>query len=185
MITLDQLARGSQRKQEGATLDRPLEHLVACHRRIEDRLAILARAGNHLGQNRIEALEAIVNSLAFFSTNVARHNADEEHSFFPRLRERLPEEDLTLLGRLEGDHVVAEGLLTTLRSTAESIRNAGTDDDISELQQTFLDITAKLTELFLAHIAAEDEQLIELASRALPQDILLEISSEMKARRGQ
>lgn len=185
MITADQIARGTRGKQEGSTLDRPLEHLVACHRRIEDRLAILDRAGNHLEHDRAAALEAINNSLAFFETNVARHTADEEESFFPRLRERVPEGELTLLARLEGDHVMASSLLEDLRSTAIQIRTAEAGEDISRVQRTFLETTAKLTELFRGHIAAEDEELIRLASKVLPEDTLREIAKEMKHRRAQ
>src|SRR5689334_21983324 len=107
MIRLDQVARSPKPQPEGETLDRPLDHLMACHRRIEDRLAILARAGEALPERRNDALQAIDNSLAFFAVNVARHNADEEESFFPRLRAQVPAGELTLLGRLEQDHVVA------------------------------------------------------------------------------
>jgi hemerythrin-like domain-containing protein len=181
MITLDQLARGGRRNDEGSTLDRPLDHLMACHRRIEDRLETLARAGGHLRDRREEALAAITNSLAFFDVNVARHNADEEESFFPRLRERVPEGELKLLGRLEQDHVVAAGLLRTLKQILDAARTRDVDETT---EAAFLAAVAELTELFRDHIAAEDEHLIALASRALPDDALREIATEMKARRG-
>ena len=50
MITPQQLIQGPQ-EGEQATLDRPLEHLVACHRRIEERLRTLERVGDHLTTN--------------------------------------------------------------------------------------------------------------------------------------
>lgn len=181
MITLDQVARGGRRNEESSTLDRPLDHLQACHRRIEDRLETLARAGRHLGDRRDEAIEAIENSLAFFDVNVARHNADEEESFFPRLRERIPASELDLLGRLEQDHIVAAGLLQTLSGILDSVRDGEVD---GAMQAKFLDTVEQLTSLFRGHIAAEDEKLIALASRALPEDTLREIATEMKARRG-
>lgn len=184
MITLDQVARGPRPKQEGETLDRPLEHLVACHRRIEDRLAILARAGNHMQDRRTEALQAIENSLSFFAVNVARHNADEEESFFPRLRGQLPDADLSLLNRLESDHVTAEGLLSAIRDTFETVRALPAEADVTSYKQKFLATVAELTELFRDHIAAEDDQLIAMASKALPETALRDIASEMKARRG-
>ena len=46
MITRDQLIRGP-RKADDATLERPLDHLFACHRRIEDRLHV--RDLSHIG----------------------------------------------------------------------------------------------------------------------------------------
>jgi hypothetical protein len=53
------------------TIDTPLEHLSACHRRIEDRLATLGRAADHLGKSPDEALEAIRKSLKFLESNGA------------------------------------------------------------------------------------------------------------------
>ena len=43
---------------ERSSLDRPLDHLMACHRRIEERLEVMERAAAHLGDLRAEALAA-------------------------------------------------------------------------------------------------------------------------------
>jgi len=68
---------------ESTTLDAPLEHLMACHRRIEERLATLERAGAALESRRDEALGAIRAAFAFMDSNGAIHTRDEEESLFP------------------------------------------------------------------------------------------------------
>jgi hemerythrin-like domain-containing protein len=181
MITLQQIARASRANDEPATVDRPLEHLLACHRRIEERLATLDTAGRHLHDRRDEALQAISNSLAFFDVNVARHSADEEESIFPRLRERLPASDLRLLNRLEDDHAAADKLLGDLRGLFEAAQQGHIE---AALQSDFIETVQNLTDLFRVHIAAEDEHLIALATSALDSESLIAIADEMKARRG-
>ena len=61
------------------TLDSPVEHLLACHRRIEQKLETLARA---VEANHDEALARVFH---FFDTNGLLHTQDEEESIFPRL----------------------------------------------------------------------------------------------------
>ena len=68
----------------------PIEHLLACHRRIEDRLAILERAGEHLEDRPEESLLAISNSLRFLDTSGVLHTVDEEESVFPGFAVALP-----------------------------------------------------------------------------------------------
>jgi hypothetical protein len=83
MITLN------ARADAAATLDQPLEHLTACHRRIEQRLDTLERVVPFLRTRRDEALQAIRNAFAFLDGSGVRHTQDEEGSIFPRLRDRL------------------------------------------------------------------------------------------------
>ena len=62
--------------QANAAIDTPVEHLMACHRRIEDRLATLERAADHLRGDK---------------------PVDEEESLFPRVRPHLTPEELHYL----------------------------------------------------------------------------------------
>ena len=64
--------------QPSATIDTPLEHLMACHRRIEERLTTLERAGERLREDRPAALEAILRSILFLDSSGVLHTRDEE-----------------------------------------------------------------------------------------------------------
>ncbi len=100
MIRLEQITDKPEMGAK-ATLDRPLDHLVACHRRIEERLEILERAAVHLGDRRDEAMETIENCFRFLDSNGMWHTADEEESIFPRLQGRLNQTDAQFLRSLE------------------------------------------------------------------------------------
>jgi hypothetical protein len=64
--------------EPATTIDTPLEHLTACHRRIEDRLATLGRAADHWGDASEAAWEAIRKTILFLDSNGALHTMDEE-----------------------------------------------------------------------------------------------------------
>jgi hemerythrin-like domain-containing protein len=185
MISLDQLLRGPQCQPEGATLDRPLDHLLACHRRIEDRLQILERAANHLESQPREALEAIVSCFRFFDSNGAWHTADEEASIFPRLQARLTTAELAYLEQLEWQHREADALYTELKNLAAELEATTSPGNASaDLAARFRSGLGRLSELYRSHIASEDRTLIPLGNRILAGTELREISREMKVRRG-
>ena len=54
-----------------ATIDTPIEHLMACHRRIEQRLETLIDAAGHMVKDRTGAIEAIRKSFLSFWTLAA------------------------------------------------------------------------------------------------------------------
>src|SRR5215469_12168280 len=115
MFTLDRLKRGSLAADAASTLDHPLEHLVACHARIEERLAILERAGEYLDAKPEEAQQALESVFRYFETSGVMHTADEEESVFPRLAGRLNEEEREYVAALEEQHREAEELYARLQ----------------------------------------------------------------------
>lgn len=163
---------------ERATLDAPLEHLQACHRRIEERLATLERAGAALGEKREEALGAIRSAFAFMDSNGVIHTRDEEESVFPRLRGRMSEAESALVEELEEDHSEAERRYQRLRAV---VRRLEAGEDVSA---EYARATASLCSLYRRHIEAEDTRLVEVARRELTGEQLAAIAAEMKQRRG-
>ncbi|HVP49545.1 MAG TPA: hemerythrin domain-containing protein, partial [Bryobacteraceae bacterium] len=117
MITPDQLLRPVS-QETGSTLDRPLEHLTACHRRIEQRLDTLERAAAHLTDKRSEALEAVEACFRFFESSGILHTADEEESVFPRLQPRLNDAEQKFIVQLEDQHREADRLYAELKAIA-------------------------------------------------------------------
>jgi hemerythrin-like domain-containing protein len=155
-----------------ATLDRPLEHLLACHRRIEQRLGALERAAESLGTRRREAEEVIVKVLRFLESNGAWHTEDEEQSLFPRLRPKLAAaHHRDYLGALEAQHDRVEWLMQRLRETALE-------------DPRFPERVFAVAQAYREHIAFEETRLVDLARGALSEGELAEIAAEMKRRRG-
>ncbi len=180
MIQLKQIAAGIESPGK-ATLDQPLEHLFACHRRIEERLNVLIRAAAHLEDRRAEALEAIANSFRFLDSSGVQHTADEEESVFPRMRRSLSKQDVTFLEKLEDDHREVDRVYESAKDVYAAL--AAANGDIGEAAGRFQDIVERLCGLYRAHIAAEDERLIGLGRAVLSDEELSAIAREMKIRR--
>jgi hemerythrin-like domain-containing protein len=158
----------------------PIEHLFACHRRIEDRLSILERAGAHLESAPGEALTAITNSLRFMDTSGVLHTVDEEQSVFPRLRGHLTQEELAYLDELESQHREADRVYESLKGVVAALTQSRTP----ELIQQYRDLVQRLAHAYRDHIASEDENLLPIGRRVLDEAELREIHSEMRGRRG-
>jgi hemerythrin-like domain-containing protein len=161
-----------RREPESASLDRPLDHLMACHRRIENRLNTLQRAAAAIESDPPAARAALESAFRFFETSGMQHTEDEERSLFPRLRPALSREDLEFLDALEHQHVQANALFPEVKRAIDG------PPDIFRAK------VARLVELYRDHIAAEDSLLQPLAQLHLsPQDVR-SIAVEMKRRRG-
>ena len=164
-----------------ATIDSPVEHLIACHRRIEERLDTLARAADHLETDRVSALAAIAKSLEFLDSSGGLHTQDEERSLFPRLRPRLTADQIGFLALLEAQHGDADAILSRLK---ELVGEAAHEDPVTgALAGQYRECAEDLRRVYRGHIRSEDEIVTALAKRLLTAPELAEISREMRARR--
>lgn len=163
----------SAKKTEHPTLDAPLDHLMACHRRIEERLDTMERAAARLQSHRQRALEAFESAFHFMDTSGVIHTEDEEVSLFPRLQPLLEPGERSYLAGLEHDHTEVHRLYTELK---ENYSDAGQVPRVQGL-------VSRLTTLYRTHIASEDTTLQAYAAQHLQKADLQSISTEMKARR--
>ena len=144
----------------GESADHPLVRLAACHRRVEQRLETLARAGARFSSDHIEALRAINACLHFFDTNGVLHTADEEESLFPRLLPLLTQEERAVVEGLEQDHETAARLHAELALAVAAMRQCP-DGEVS--LTAFRDCVSRLTTLYRAHINVEDSRVASWA----------------------
>lgn len=159
------------------TIDSPIEHLVACHRRIEQRLDTLVNAADHVAQNLPAAKAAIAASLHFLDNSGVLHTRDEEDSLFPRLRPKLTAVETSFLDSLESQHGDAEAIYVELKNLYASIESS--DFDVAAYRAC----ASRLREFYRAHIRAEDETLTAIARRSLDHFDLTQITQEMRSRR--
>ena len=160
-----------------AAIDSPIEHLKACHRRIEQRLDTLVNAADHLESDRGSAIAAIRRSFEFLDTSGALHTEDEEASVFPRLRPKLSAAEIAFIDSLEAQHVEAETIYQELKRLAAELENA--TDAVSRYREC----ARTLRSLYRDHIRAEDDTLVGLAARSLSSSETSEITQEMRSRR--
>lgn len=164
-----------------ATIDSPIEHLGACHRRIEQRLDALVRAAGHIEKDRAAALAAIAGSLHFLDTSGALHTEDEEASLFPRLRQHLAASEIEFLDALETQHAEADAVSSELRKAQSELIVCA--ESSPSLVGRYRECAEKLRSLYRAHIAAEDEILTAISKRVLNDSEIAQISREMRDRR--
>ena len=168
MYTIDRLLKGGgPQREQHSTIDHPLEHLVACHDRIEERLKVLERCVDSLETRPAEARAALESVFRYFESSGITHTADEEESVFPRMQDRLTEQEAALVADLERQHREADELYARLKS--------------GPIDRETVD---RFCALYRAHIATENRDLIAAARRVLAPAELDDISAEMKRRRG-
>jgi hemerythrin-like domain-containing protein len=163
-------------------MDRPLEHLSACHRRILDRLATLERAASRLIDQPVEALQAIHGCIRFFDSNGALHTADEEESLFPRLGGGLTEQERACIEGLRSQHVQAEAAYAALKDALGALQTFSRFH--VEAVARFSACVSALCGIYREHIAKEDSCFPALGARLLSEEDQAAIASEMKRRRG-
>ena len=172
MYSVSRLLEGGRGAQ--ATVDRPIDHLVACHSRIEERLQTLERAVANLELMPEAAREALAAVFRYFDSSGAMHTEDEERSVFPRIEKRLSEEQRSYIASLEQQHREAEDLYAQLKG----VPPVGVD--IAPYQ----DLAGRFCGLYRSHIASENHRFVEIARSLLDEGEMAEISKEMRARRG-
>ena len=162
--------------EKAAPLSSPLDHLIACHRRIEERLSTLERAGEELSTRPAEALDAIRSAMQFMETNGLRHTQDEEESLFPRLLPHLSSDERAFVTTLETEHEQADRIYEELKRTAALL---------PESADHYVRLAGELRALYGGHIRAEEETLIGLARRLLTATDIQAIAGEMSMRRAE
>lgn len=173
-----------QRADHG--FDEPLGLLSDCHRRIEHFLNVLATiaedaAGGELIPSYRRALEGAV---TYFAVAAPKHTADEEVSLFPRLRDSDDAaliQALAALDSLERDHDEADAHQAAVDRLVRQWLAVGrlSETDTARLR----DLLTRLQALYRRHIAIEDREVFPAAARGLDRAQIVQIGSEMAARR--
>jgi hemerythrin-like domain-containing protein len=155
--------------------------LERSHRRLEERLSELQQAATAIVRERAGPAElaAVDSVVAFLEKSAARHEADEEESFFPRLRRVR---DLSpLLDDLIAEHVLHRHLIKQLRSLRTRWPAAGPDAGDGAALVT---LANELARLYRVHMEREERELVPAAREYLRADEREAIQAEMDRRRG-
>ena len=154
------------------SFDDPLEHLLACHRRIEQRLESLELVAANYETKPDEARDALQAAFKYFDTNGAWHTEDEERSVFPRIVHMLDSVEFSFVKQLGEQHRDAEDSYGKLKASGVCFDGR------------FRDVVAEFCAIYREHIATEESQLIAIGRKYLSASQLADISAEMKQRRG-
>lgn len=175
------------------TFAKPILLLGDCHRRIEKFLDQLVHVTETAGNAPLsdQSRHDLSTALRYFNQLPLLHNADEEESLFPRLRDvaqgetetaAKAREALKIMERLEAEHDVSD----KSHADVEAIGNRWLENgllpgsDLRLLQDKLL----SLQKFYAAHLALEDDLLFPLAATLLDRKELESIGREMATRRG-
>lgn len=158
-----------------AGFDQPFEMLAACHERVRRSLDLLQRLHAHVQQQGVDAQarDAAADVLRYFDRAGPAHHEDEERHVLPRLRAAGLAE---LADRLHADHTEMNALWARLREPLQ----AWTRGKAAVLDEAAVQ---RYTDLYAAHMGAEDGQAFEAARKGLDAEALTTMGAEMAARR--
>ena len=166
-----------------AGFDDPLAMLRDCHRRIEHFLNIVCLVVDRAAKRALsdEETAAIQAALNYFRVGGLRHNADEEQSLFPRMREAGATDQAVAIDGLEHDHRDAAEMHDKVDAlyTAWIANGALAPAQHEELTSA----TSKLKHLYADHIKLEEEVVFPRAAQMLKPDALAAMGEEFRARR--
>jgi hemerythrin-like domain-containing protein len=162
--------------------DEPLGLLLACHRRIAERLDLLERLAGYVTMHGSDksAGAAARRILDYFDRAAAHHHEDEEEDLFPMLRrargrtgwdDRLPD----ALDQLSREHPLLGTYWAKLRPVLVAITRG---QRIREFQ------SHELLRAYRSHMSLEEQLVFPLANRLLTDTELHRLGSSMQRRRG-
>lgn len=160
----------------------PFARLCHTHRRIEERLVTLERAAIDVSDSalRMDALNAVYDVVGFFERAGARHHEDEERSLFPSLR--AVASLAPLLAALEEEHRAHQAVFAELSALVGGFSDEGPERKDEESLRT---LSARLAEIYRAHIEREEKDLFPAARAALTPEDIVRIAKDMTERRGE
>ena len=130
-------------------------------------------------EKRFDALNDVLDAVAFLGRGARRHHDDEEETLFPRLSAIATL--VPLIDALRLEHDQHDAAYDELRRVVESWDPEEGPSAADEARLPAL--TRRLVDLYRAHIEREERELFPAARAALPPDAADEMGREMIARR--
>ncbi len=156
--------------------------LLGCHERIRYFTEVgmrLAESAHAPAQDRADAARAV---LRYYTVALPLHEADENDSVYPRLKQALPPGELALANQQMIDqHADIDATVAELVPMWEQIEGDPQSQD--ELGERLRLGTAHLRSLWNVHLILEEEQVIPAMRKYLSVEDLFAIAQEMRERR--
>lgn len=164
------------------TVPTPLEMLLDCHARIRHFTQLSRTLAHAQGVSETEIADAARSVYRYFKRALPLHEADENQSLFPRLREVLPLGGLVreAAETMVKQHKAIDELVAELLSVCDTLQRH--PDRLPVLARRLQDVTAALAQIFAAHLRLE-ETVIFPALKSLRPEQVAEILHEMQERR--
>lgn len=160
-----------------------VDMLLACHQRIRNFTGIAARLADAVGCPDPEIANAAEAVNRYYAVALPLHEADENESVYPRLRQRLTDSrEREALHAMVDQHAPIDELVAMLLLRWEVLTRA--PGRLGEFAEELRDHARQLQELWNEHLALEEEIVFPLIRNRLTAEDLHDIHVEMKQRRG-
>ena len=164
------------------SFDQPLAVLKHCHGRIRQQLATLAKLPAHLQENGadIEAQQAALAVIRYFTQGAPNHHADEENDLLPMLSASAQGQDAVLLAGLINEILQEHHTMEHLWEQLEAQLKAVQQGDATLLNS---DLIEQWNTLYTAHMNKEEQHVAPMAARLFSPQQMQQLGSAMQARR--
>ena len=156
--------------------------LLGCHERIRHFTEVgmrLAESAHAPAKDRADAARAV---LRYYTIALPLHEADENESVYPRLKQALPPGELALANQQMVDqHADIDATVADLVPMWERIERDPQSQ--AEFGERLRLRTEHLQSLWNAHLALEEEQIVPAMRKYLAPEQLSQIAQEMRDRR--
>ena len=159
------------------------ELLLACHQKIRHFSQVSVRLAHAHGISEAEVRQAADGLLRYFTVALPLHEADENLSIYPRIRNAAPPPELAgpAADAMVDQHLAIDEVVERLIPLWTMVKAA--PDKLPELSGEMCGLAKRLQELFDAHLRLEEETIFPALQKYLPQPELDVIVQEMQARR--
>lgn len=166
--------------RRGEPTDTPGALIRACHDRLRFFTGLASRLATEPSLSDAEVREAAERIHRYFTEALPHHEADEDESVAPRLRGRSAEMDEALDRVAEEHRASAIHVERIVRMTAELAAEPGRR---ATLRTELRGIADTLLGFYQAHMAQEEQVVVEALERCLDSVEQQAILAEMRARR--
>jgi hemerythrin-like domain-containing protein len=165
------------------TPESPVEMLLGCHSRIRHFIQLSRTLADAEGMPLLEIGDAALAVYRYFSLALPLHEADEDETLFPRLRDALPEGGLlyeaavTMVEQHKAIDELADELLILCSALGQQ------PERLPSLASRLGHVSWALGEIFTVHLQLEETVIFPAIQELMTQEQLEEISREMHHRR--
>src|ERR1039457_4999392 len=169
-------ARPPQQPPEDA-----VDLLVGCHQRIRHFTGVAAKLAHAQGAAPDEVRQAAGNVHRYYSVSLPLHEADEDQTLQPRLRDVADQPVRHALLAMSEQHQEIDELIERLLPLLVLVTN--NPDALAEVGGEMCSLTKALEEIFRAHLQMEEEVIFPAIRQVLPEYVREEILRKMQQRR--
>lgn len=176
------MLHGIKLENQPKAAENAVELLIACHQRIRHFTSMLRKLAHAEGATPAEISSAADAIYRYFSVALPLHEADEEESVRPRL-ESGSEKVVGALAAMTHQHQTVDELVERVLPILVMLSN--NPAKLPEAHAELCSIAKALEEVFVGHLALEEEVIFPALRTELPAEALAGVLGEMQERRKQ